>query len=54
MPRTKVNFPQKGEKRYVVCPWCGEKVLYLRRRGHSCFKYHLSEIERNIHQMGRG
>jgi hypothetical protein len=54
MPRSKIHTPQKEEKRYIVCPWCGEKVQYSRRRGHGCFKLHLSEIERNIQQMNRG
>jgi hypothetical protein len=53
MARTKTNPPAKVDKRYLICPWCGEKVQYLRRRGHSCFKFHLSEIERNARQMSR-
>jgi hypothetical protein len=53
MARTKANPPAKVDKRYIICPWCGEKVQYLRRRGHSCFKFHLSEIERNVQQMNR-
>jgi hypothetical protein len=53
MARTKTNPPAKVDKRYIICPWCGEKVQYLRRRGHSCFKFHLSEIERNAQQMSR-
>jgi hypothetical protein len=53
MARTKTNPPAKADKRYIICPWCGEKVQYLRRRGHSCFKFHLSEIERNVQQMNR-
>jgi hypothetical protein len=53
MARTKTNYPEKGDKRYIVCPWCGQKVQYSRRAGHSCFKLYLSEIERNVQQMNR-
>jgi DNA-directed RNA polymerase subunit RPC12/RpoP len=53
MARTKKMPPAKADKRYIVCPLCGQKVLYLRRVAHSCFKFHLSEIERNVQQMNR-
>lgn len=55
MARNNINSSKKEEaKRYIVCPWCGQKVQYSRRAGHSCFKFHLSEIERNARQMNRG
>jgi hypothetical protein len=53
MARKKIHS-SKEEKRYIVCPWCGQKVQYSRRAGHGCFKFHLSEIERNAQQMNRG
>jgi DNA-directed RNA polymerase subunit RPC12/RpoP len=53
MARSKMQFSKKEDKRYIVCPLCGQKVRYSRRAGHSCFKFHLSEIERNVKQMNR-
>jgi hypothetical protein len=53
MSRTKVIPPAKVDKRYIVCPWCGQKVQYSRRAGHTCFKLYMSEIERNVQQMNR-
>ncbi len=53
MARAKVLELKKEDKRYLKCPWCGQMVLYSRRAGHSCFKFHLSEIERNAKQMNR-
>jgi len=54
MARNKIHPSRKEDKRYIVCPWCGQKVRYSRRAGHSCFKFHMSEIERNARQMNRG
>jgi DNA-directed RNA polymerase subunit RPC12/RpoP len=53
MARTKTVQPAKADKKYIVCPLCGQKVLYLRRAAHGCFKFHLNEIERNVQQMNR-
>ena len=53
MSRVKTAPPAKADKKYIICPLCGQKVQYLRRRAHGCFKFHLSEIERNVQQMNR-
>jgi len=45
--------PTKTDKRYIICPLCGQKVHYVRRAAHGCFKSHLSEIARNVRQMNR-
>jgi hypothetical protein len=54
MAKTNEELSSKEEPKYIVCPWCGEKIRYRRRAGHSCFKFHLSEIARNADQMNRG
>jgi len=46
-------LPTNADKRYIICPLCGQKVHYVRRAAHGCFKFHLSEIERNAQQMNR-
>ena len=46
-------LPIKADKRYIICPLCGQKVHYVRRAAHRCFKFHLGEIERNVRQMNR-
>ncbi len=53
MTRIKIDHPKKGDPKYIVCPWCKQRVQYSRRAGHSCFKFYLNEIERNIRQMNR-
>ena len=45
--------PTYADKRYIICPLCGQKVPYVRRATHGCFKSHLSEIARNVQQMNR-
>ena len=45
--------PSMADKRHIICPLCGQKVHYVRRAAHRCFKFHLSEIERNVQQMNR-
>jgi hypothetical protein len=45
--------PAYADKRHIICPLCGQKVHYVRRATHRCFKFHLSEIARNVQQMNR-
>jgi hypothetical protein len=45
--------PTYADNRYIICPLCGQKVSYVRRAAHRCFKFHLNEIERNVRQMNR-
>jgi hypothetical protein len=45
--------PTYADKRHIICPLCGQKVHYVRRAAHGCFKSHLSEIARNVQQMNR-
>jgi hypothetical protein len=42
-----------ADKRHIICPLCGQKVQYVRRAAHGCFKFHLGEIKRNAQQMNR-
>ncbi len=45
--------PTNADKKYLICPLCGQKVHYVRRAAHGCFKFHMREIERNVQQMKR-
>jgi len=45
--------PTHADKRHIICPLCGQRVHYVRRAAHRCFKFHLSEIARNAQQMNR-
>jgi DNA-directed RNA polymerase subunit RPC12/RpoP len=48
-PMTEIN---RDGGSYVTCPVCGDRVLYVRRSGHKCFKFHLMDIDLIIKKMG--
>lgn len=44
---------ERGTEKYLTCPRCGALVPYYRRLGHSCFRSHLMEIERDLARFGK-
>jgi DNA-directed RNA polymerase subunit RPC12/RpoP len=47
-----VTKMEKDDGYYLRCPVCGDRVLYVRRSGHKCFKFHLMDIDMIIKNMG--
>jgi ribosomal protein S26 len=44
---------ERSPEKHIICPQCGALVPYHRRMGHSCFRSHMIELQKDIARFGR-